>query len=169
VIEAFRHKADHKEIVIIFKNLLSLNDDGEFLFKTDPYQLQLILSNLLSNSIEYSYAASEIELEINYVDNQLIVSFSDKGVGIDEKDQKIIFDRFTRLDTSINSIQQGHGLGLAITKNLIDALNGKIELVSRKRVGSVFKIFVPEGKENEFGEMYALNSDEFLFNDMENF
>lgn len=72
------------------------------------------------------------------------ISIQDFGTGISEKNQNIIFERFKRLETSINSINQGHGLGLSIAKALINVLGGSIDVKSQKGEGTTFTITVPE-------------------------
>jgi len=117
-----------------------------FYFKTDSEKLKLILSNLINNALKYSYKDSKVIVKIWVDDDELNVSVQDYGTGISEKNQKIIFERFKRLDSGINSINRGHGLGLSITKALLDVLGGKIEIDSKKGEGSTFSITLPEAK-----------------------
>ncbi|MCU4163237.1 HAMP domain-containing sensor histidine kinase [Carboxylicivirga caseinilyticus] len=117
-----------------------------FYFKTDSEKLKLILSNLINNALKYSYKDSKVIVKIWVDDDILNVSVQDFGTGISEKNQKIIFERFKRLDSGINSINRGHGLGLSITKALLDVLGGKIEIDSKKGEGSTFTISLPEAK-----------------------
>ena len=69
---------------------------------------------------------------------KLIIQVKDHKVGISEENQKIIFDRFKRIDTGINSINRGHGLGLSVNKAMLDLLNGTIEVKSCPGQGSSF-------------------------------
>nr|WP_319400359.1 HAMP domain-containing sensor histidine kinase [uncultured Carboxylicivirga sp.] len=117
-----------------------------FYFKTDSEKLKLILSNLINNALKYSYKDSKVIVKIWVDDDVLNVSVQDFGTGISEKNQKIIFERFKRLDSGINSINRGHGLGLSITKALLDVLGGQIEIDSKKGEGSTFTITLPEAK-----------------------
>ncbi|MBS2096822.1 sensor histidine kinase [Carboxylicivirga linearis] len=117
-----------------------------FYFKTDSEKLKLILSNLINNALKYSYKDSKVIIKIWVDDDELNVSVQDFGTGISEKNQKIIFERFKRLDSGINSINRGHGLGLSITKALLDVLGGNIEIDSKKGEGSTFSITLPEAK-----------------------
>ncbi|NPA36454.1 MAG: HAMP domain-containing histidine kinase [Chlorobi bacterium] len=115
-------------------------------FKTDSEKLKLILSNLINNALKYSYKDSKIIIRVSIEDDILNVSVQDFGTGISEKNQKIIFERFKRLDSGINSINRGHGLGLSITKALLDVLDGDIKIESKKGEGSTFSINLPEAK-----------------------
>ncbi len=118
-----------------------------FYFKTDSEKLKLILSNLINNALKYSYKDSNVVISVWLnEDDVLKISVQDFGTGISEKNQKTIFERFKRLDTGINSINRGHGLGLSITKALLDVLSGDIEISSQKGEGSTFTISVPEAK-----------------------
>ena len=113
-----------------------------FYFKTDSEKLKLILSNLINNALKYSYKDSKVIIKIWVDDDELNVSVQDFGTGISEKNQKIIFERFKRLDSGINSINRGHGLGLSITKALLDVLGGTIEIDSKKGEGSTFLYYI---------------------------
>lgn len=115
-------------------------------FKTDAEKLKLILSNLINNALKYSYKDSKIIITVSIEDDILTISVQDFGTGISENNQKIIFERFKRLDSGINSINRGHGLGLSITKALLDVLDGKIKIKSKKGEGSTFSISLPEAK-----------------------
>jgi signal transduction histidine kinase len=115
-------------------------------FKTDSEKLKLILSNLINNALKYSYKDSKVIVRVSIEDDILHISVQDFGTGISEKNQKIIFERFKRLDSGINSINRGHGLGLSITKALLDVLDGDITIDSKKGEGSTFSISLPEAK-----------------------
>ena len=115
-------------------------------FKTDSEKLKLILSNLINNALKYSYKDSKVIIKVSIEDDILQISVQDFGTGISEKNQKIIFERFKRLDSGINSINRGHGLGLSITKALLDVLDGEITIDSKKGEGSTFSISLPEAK-----------------------
>ncbi len=118
-----------------------------FYFKTDSEKLKLILSNLINNALKYSYKDSKVILSVWLDDEDVLkLSVQDFGTGISEKNQQTIFQRFKRLDTGINSINRGHGLGLSITKALLDVISGQIEISSVKGEGSTFTISVPESK-----------------------
>jgi signal transduction histidine kinase len=85
----------------------------------------------------------------------------DYGTGISESNQQIIFDRFKRLDTGINSLNRGHGLGLSINKALIDMLNGTIDIQSKISQGASFIVAMPENE--SITEGYSTDGNEFLF------
>jgi signal transduction histidine kinase len=166
IIIAYKYKAEQKQLKINFSFEIDKNLTKDHYFRTDPEKLKLIISNLLSNSIKYSNAASRIEVKA-WIDHGLLkVMVKDFGIGIDKKNLEIIFDRFQRLDSSINSLNTGHGLGLSVTKSLLELFNGEIEIASKRGVGSIFTITIPEGDESNT-DGYALDGNEFIFGNSE--
>jgi signal transduction histidine kinase len=97
-------------------------------FTTDREKLDLILKNLISNSIKYSPENSVVEVKYFLSPKELHLEVSDQGKGINPEDRKIIFDRFKQLDEKINSINTGHGLGLSIVQAYAEMLGGKVRL-----------------------------------------
>lgn len=166
IISTYKYKAEQKQLKINFVFELDENLKDSAYFNTDPEKLRMIISNLLSNSIKYSNAASRIEIKGLIEDDKLKVIVKDYGIGIDKSNLDIIFDRFKRLDTSIHSHNPGHGLGLSVTKSLLDALEGHIDIASKRNIGSVFTITIPQGEAVE-SDGFALDGNEFIFDDTE--
>lgn len=110
-------------------------------FFLDEKLLRFILINLLTNAIKYSPKGGKIEMEADYIANQLIIKICDEGIGISEKDQKVLFEPFHR-GSNIQNIP-GTGLGLSIVKKSVELLKGKIEIESNLNYGSTFTIFIP--------------------------
>ncbi len=114
----------------------------------DRVHLMQIFSNLLSNAIKYTQEGGEIQLlaeecESNssvYAKYRFLVS--DNGMGMSADFQNTIFDAFTRAENSMTNKIQGTGLGMAITKNLVDSMGGTINVESEPGQGSCFEIFV---------------------------
>jgi signal transduction histidine kinase len=146
VIESFNIVARKMSIEIDLQFKIEYGFGKNFYFKTDSEKLKLIISNLVNNALKYSYKDSKIIITVSVDEEMLHMSVQDFGTGISEKNQKIIFERFKRLDTGINSINRGHGLGLSITKALLDVLGGSIEINSVKGEGSTFSIMLPEAR-----------------------
>ncbi|MBD0400051.1 ATP-binding protein [Flammeovirga sp. EKP202] len=119
-----------------------INHDGISQFKTDPQILKNIIINLLSNAIKYSGIGDRIWVDSCIDDNELRVSIKDEGMGIPEKDQVHLFDRFFRAENAINI--QGTGLGLNIVTKYIEMLNGSISFESKEDVGTTFSIKIPK-------------------------
>ena len=110
--------------------------------KTDREKLYLILQNLISNSIQFTETGFiQVSAELN-PDNQFVLSVQDTGPGISPQDQKTMYLEFSR-SASTSTKSHGFGLGLAITKELVHALNGKLELDSQVGKGSTFRLLLP--------------------------
>lgn len=109
---------------------------------TDPYKLNYAISKLLDNAVKYTKQGS-VTLQCTIIDNRLWVAIKDTGIGIDEKHQQIIFDRFIQADNSPFKAEEGTGLGLAIARAFVETLGGKIKLQSQKDKGSTFEFYIP--------------------------
>jgi len=113
-------------------------------FTSDREKLDLILKNLISNSIKFSPEGSVIEVRYFLNTKELYLEVSDQGKGINPEDRKIIFDRFKQLDEKINSINTGHGLGLSIVQAYAEMLGGKVRLNNNADKGINVMVFIPE-------------------------
>ncbi|HQF41775.1 MAG TPA: HAMP domain-containing sensor histidine kinase [Ignavibacteriaceae bacterium] len=101
--------------------------------------------NLIDNSVKYSTVNKFIKITIGNENNFVFVEISDKGIGISEKDQKKVFDKFYRVSSGLIHTTKGTGLGLTLVKQIMDAHNGKIVLKSKSGEGSSFKLMFPSG------------------------
>lgn len=163
VIESFKYEAKKKKLEVIFKFNIKTEKEKPFFFKSDPEKIRLILSNLISNAIKFSYDQNKIEITASLEIRNLVISVRDYGTGISPENQQIIFDRFKRLDSGINSIHRGHGLGLSINKALLDLLNGEINVESKIEKGACFTISIPENDSQASG--FAFDGNELFFDD----
>jgi signal transduction histidine kinase len=143
-INAFRHKANKREILVHYSFKSIYETDDENLLKTDPEKLKLILSNLLSNALEFSFDRGQVELVAKRDNKYLVFSVKDNGIGIKEENQKVIFDRFRQIETGMTRTHGGHGLGLSITRDLVALLGGTMNIVSTEDKGSIFMVSIPE-------------------------
>jgi signal transduction histidine kinase len=167
VLDSFRFEAKKKNLTLDFHFEIPAKEGETVYFKTDPEKIKLILSNLLSNAIKFSFEKQTIDLRAWMEENKLFVAVEDYGTGISEENQKKIFDRFKRLDTGINSLNRGHGLGLSINKAILDLLKGTIDIQSELGKGSKFIISIPEAISNTTG--FSTDGNEFLFDEEEIF
>ncbi len=110
----------------------------------DTDKLQQVLINLLDNAAKYSPEYSEIDVSVkqNNVEDKVQIKIRDRGIGILEENIEKIFEKFSRIDSPLTRKIQGSGLGLFITKNLIQKMNGKISVFSNNE-GSVFTVEFP--------------------------
>jgi heavy metal sensor kinase len=110
----------------------------------DRDRLKQVLINLIDNAIKYSGVEQPIDLIIERIERQAIIRVRDRGIGIPLQDQGRIFERFYRVDGDRARTTGGHGLGLAITKTLIEGMGGRITVKSTLGEGSEFTIFLPQ-------------------------
>ena len=109
------------------------------------FDLELIvnvLQQLLENAAKYSPAESPIQISVERTDAELVVNIADRGPGIDELEQALIFDKFFRGKGNRYSVQ-GTGMGLAIAKAVVEAHGGSIRVTSQLGQGSVFSFALP--------------------------
>ncbi|MBD2783539.1 two-component system sensor histidine kinase RcsC [Xenorhabdus sp. DI] len=118
------------------------------IIRNDPVRLQQIISNLLNNAIKFT-ASGCVVIEVSSRHGYLYISIKDTGLGIDDKLQFQLFEPFFQISANKESASQGTGLGLAICEKLINLMDGDIEFVSQKYVGSIFSIRLPL-----YGEKY---------------
>lgn len=113
----------------------------------DPGKLTRIITNLIGNGLKYTVKGS-VCIEVSYEQLTtgriaLCLNVIDTGVGISKDKQKIIFDKFTQVDTSTTRKFGGTGLGLAITKQLVDMMQGAIIVESEQDKGAAFCVTIP--------------------------
>jgi two-component system sensor histidine kinase BarA len=113
------------------------------IIETDPAKLQQILYNFLSNAIKFSPPNEKIDLAAQLQENQLRITVTDRGPGIDAEKHSLIFEKFRQLDGSVTRQHSGTGLGLAISKELSILLGGSIGLQSAAGAGATFYINLP--------------------------
>lgn len=112
----------------------------------DPEFIEKVLCNLLENAVKYSDDGSPIFLSAQMQNNEVAISVADRGFGIDPSEQTLIFDRFYRARTRAGQVN-GTGMGLAISKAIIDAHGGTMSVTSQLGHGSVFTFTIPPGEE----------------------
>lgn len=164
-IDSFRHLSNDKSLTIIYSRLEANQGDEKLLFKSDAEKLSLIFTNLLSNAIEFNRAGGSITINAGVVDNNLSFSMSDTGVGLDPDNIKVIFDRFTQLQSGSKKQHKGHGLGLSITKAIIDMLEGDISVSCTIDRGCTFTVSVPQVETDIDADAFSVDGNEFFFGD----
>jgi two-component system phosphate regulon sensor histidine kinase PhoR len=119
--------------------------------RADMESLRQIFDNLLSNACRYTATGGRIDIDARRVDDAVLVDIADTGIGIDERQQERVFERFYRVDSARSRELGGTGLGLAIVKHVVHALDGDIRLESEPGVGSVFTVEIPAAEEPDAG------------------
>ena len=129
--------------------------DQKILF-FDAYKLEQILNNLISNAIKYTPENGQIFCFVSFPKpNKLEFTIQDTGIGIPESDIEKIFDRYYRTKEG-ESENTGTGIGLSLTKELVELMHGEIEVQSIIGEGTKFKIQLPLGKEHLQIEEYII-------------
>lgn len=111
--------------------------------KVDVAMFDIIVENLLTNAIKYSYEGSRIDIFEYIQEDKIFLSFRDFGVGISKEELQRIFDRFYRIDKSRSSSIEGFGLGLSIVKKFCDLQNIDIKVDSEINIGTIFTLMIP--------------------------
>ena len=106
-------------------------------------KIQQILYNLVSNAIKYSPEDDKVEISVNSDDENFRILVHDNGIGIDKKYHGKIFAKFVQLDSAYTKKESSTGLGLTITKELVELHGGKISLISEINNGSTFIVEIP--------------------------
>lgn len=115
----------------------------EKFIKCDAYEIERCIVNLVGNAIKFTPTGGTIEVIIEDYEDSVVISVKDNGIGIDEKHKEFIFDRFNQVIDSNNEVKGGSGLGLTITKQIIELHKGKIYVESEVGKGSKFVIELP--------------------------
>lgn len=142
----FLRKANAR--ALIFK---AKHRNAGVIVKGDPDKIEQVLTNLLTNAVKFT-PSGHIHFRSEYVNGQLSLEISDTGIGMDEETMNRVFSPFERAAQNINS--EGFGLGLFITKGLVEVLSGTMSVNSESGKGSVFQVVIPLPETHE-----AVNED----------
>ncbi|MEE1896698.1 ATP-binding protein [Flavobacterium rakeshii] len=140
------HSAENKNIELNWVSDDKLEDN----IISDPYRIKQVLTNLISNAIKFTQEGT-VEV-LAYIKNQSVfISVTDTGIGIAKESHANVFKEFTQANDGIEKKFGGTGLGLTISKKIIELLGGTIELQSEEGKGSEFTIIIPyqKGKKTE--------------------
>ncbi len=160
IISSFEYRIHKKKIQVTFENLIE-----EFhYFHTDTEKFHLIMSNLLANAITFNREGGSIKIVSKIENNQLIISVQDTGIGISDKNKERIYNRFLQLDTGSIKTYGGHGLGLTVTKAMLEIIQGEITLSSEVGVGSIFTVTIDQFENaGDDSGISSTDGNDFLF------
>jgi DNA-binding response OmpR family regulator/nitrogen-specific signal transduction histidine kinase len=145
---------------IQYKYYLPRTDSLEWF---DADKLEKVLNNLLSNAFKFTEEGGRIRLVMIYknhderMENILEISVSDTGKGIPEDEQTKIFDRFYQAEAHLRKEGGGTGIGLSLTRDLVELMHGTIQLESQLGKGSTFIVKIPLGLDHLKGEEYTIS------------
>ncbi len=142
-----------KEVKLIFENEMSKKNIrcdiiGEHIdVCVDKDKMSQVLNNLISNAVKYTDNYGNIQITVIQENENVVITVKDNGCGIDDNDIQYIFERFYRTDKSRNRSTGGAGIGLTITRAIVQLHGGTIHVESKKGVGSLFKVTIPANKQ----------------------
>jgi len=164
LLDSFFHTAAKKSVSL---ELVQQSGENDISALIDYEKFQIIISNLLANAIEYSLNDGTVHVSFSVgCDDSLQITVTDHGVGIAQEDQQRIFDRFVQLETGTTRSHLGHGLGLSITKTLVELLQGTISVTSTPGEGTVFTVTIPIRTVLDDEDSFSEAGKIFLFDDM---
>lgn len=151
---SFLPGAEKKQLTLNFEENIprTLNLEG------DPFRIRQIAENLISNALKFTSQGS-ITIQVDYEQNRFTFRVEDTGCGMSIQEQQRVFQAFTRLQSAQG--QEGFGLGLSITKKLVELLNGEITIESAPRKGSMFQVvlFLPKVTKAPITQVETLSDD----------
>ena len=136
VIDSLRIYAKKKDQSIYF-----MCNESHIFMDFIPQYIENVVQNLLSNAIKFSPPKSVIQVSVKKNKGIFVLEVADQGIGISRENQKKIFDLFYQVSISIS--ENGSGIGLNYTKQMIENMKGRIEVESEEHHGSVFRILMP--------------------------
>ena len=159
ITEAFKELATDKSIEIKF-----ISQTPSIPCYFDPRAIEKVISNLISNAIKYSEAGSNITIQLGTSSSKLdgtsnaFFKIEDEGKGISLKKQELIFERFQSLGENPST---STGIGLALSKELVEAHHGKLEFTSIPQKGSTFTVNLPLGTAHFTEEQLSNSADQY--------
>lgn len=139
-LQSQREKAIESQVELVLDVRIAPEQD---IFSADKRRLQQVLYNLLSNAVKFTPAGGKVTLRVWVEYNAAIFQVEDTGIGIAEHQLPLLFQKFQQLDPSYHRKYSGTGLGLALTKQLVELHGGSIEVESTVDVGSIFTVWLP--------------------------
>ena len=120
--------------------------ERDFVTYLDPDKLEKIIYNLLSNALKFTPGGGVVTIQLSeYKSDFLCISVSDTGIGIPEELKEKVFNRFFQADSSQTRKYEGTGIGLSLTKELVELMQGTISLESESQKGCTFTVVMPKG------------------------
>ena len=139
-----RSIATHKNIELIVRI-----EPADFKMVADATKIKQILYNLLSNAVKFTQENGKVEIEAYQQAEIVQIRIRDNGIGIKEEDQERVFVEFEQVDNSYQRLYEGTGLGLPLTKKLVELHDGQIFLSSKESAGTEIVVTLPRKEGND--------------------
>lgn len=124
--------------------VLSAKTDADVpLSMADWEKLRRIVENLADNAIKYTHIGGRVDVRATFDGKNVNITVADDGIGIDDRDQESIFERYRQAGQSPNRRYRGTGLGLAVVKELVELHGGSVSVASKRKLGSTFAVSIP--------------------------
>lgn len=139
IVMSVRDYANQRNINIVFKSSID-----EAIIRCDIDMIERIMLNLISNAFKFSNVDCFIQISVSRQKGFIVVGVKDNGIGIDKDKIFAIFERYNQVQTTLSKKSEGSGIGLSITKSLVEMHNGQLSVKSKPGKGSEFIIKIPD-------------------------
>lgn len=112
----------------------------------DPIQIKPVIETLIDNAVRYTRVRGKITITLKKIKDEIVLTITDNGIGIPEKEKGLVFSKFYRGSNAIKAQTEGLGLDLYVIKKIITASRGRIEFKSKENQGTSFKLYLPSIK-----------------------
>ena len=123
---------------------INLDIRSDSVIMADPEDMEIIFNNLLSNAVKYNKFGGKADITIDSTDNEVLLMFTDTGIGISEADKENLFREFMRVKNERTKNISCSGLGLSIVRKVIELYHGTIKVESTPEMGTVFTVRLPK-------------------------
>lgn len=157
IVEIVKNVVDIQKELLIKKNIsIGIKSPNNLMVWGDKRYLTMIVENLVSNAIKYSFVDSSVDILIDANATNIRIHIKDGGVGIEKHDFDKLFKKFSRINNPLSRDEGGSGLGLFLAERLATAHQGSIEFVSRSGKGSTFTLVMPKTPEKTLKNVVQL-------------
>ncbi len=158
IISAFESHAQREGVHFSFENTI----DQHLQLKLDKEKLEIVINNLLSNAIKFTPKGGEVTVTIEDKKNQIQITVADTGRGIHPDDVPNVFNRFYQSEQENAKTEGGTGIGLALSREFVELMNGKIWVESKWTIGSEFHVTLPRKEVLGMVEIPQLEEEEIV-------
>jgi signal transduction histidine kinase len=129
--------------------VLQVETSPDLYVEADVRRLRWAIINLIRNAWQYTPDGGQVKLQVSACNGQVSLDVADTGIGISAKDQQQLFTRFYRVGNTTGEESRGLGLGLYVTRAIVEAHGGEIHVISKEGVGSTFSVILPAMRTSE--------------------
>ena len=126
---------------------MQIHADTPLSIPADPWEMETILNNLVSNAVKYNHENGRVDVYIRRENDAVIIRVADTGIGISEEDAAKVFSEFARIRNDDTESVSGSGLGLSIVKKIAALYGGDVSFESTPGKGSTFQVLLPAAKQ----------------------